>query len=82
MVVADEFGNPIEDWRIVKLSEIDNNSTNEAEGKPTITKIMRDLSADNLDLDMQKIQDKYQQLRGATSKKTRNRGFLSRLLRR
>lgn len=80
MVVADEFGNPIEDWRIVKLSEAsDDNNTGK---KPAITKVMRDLSADNLDLDMQKIQDKYQELRAGKSKKTKNSGLLSKLLRR
>ena len=80
MVVADEFGNPIEDWRIVKLSQQTNVEGDS--GKPSITKIMRDLSADNLDLDMQKIQDKYQELRTGKSKKTGNSGILSKLLHR
>lgn len=81
MVVADEFGKPIDDWRIVKLSQTTESDTKEA-GKPAITKVMRDLSADNLDLDMQKIQDKYQELRVDSPKKGGSSGLLSKLLRR
>ena len=82
MVVADEFGKPIEDWRIIKLSQADE-TDNENSEKPAITKVMRDLSADNLDLDMQKIQDKYQELRTDTPKKGKGgNSMLSKLLRR
>ena len=80
MVVADEFGTPIDDWRIVKLSQA--NDPENGDGKPAITRVMRDLSADNLDLDMQKIQDKYQELRGGSSKKSSGGGLLAKLLRR
>jgi HD-GYP domain-containing protein (c-di-GMP phosphodiesterase class II) len=82
MVVADEFGKPIEDWRIIKLSQASTAEGKDDE-KPAITKVMRDLSADNLDLDMQKIQDKYQELRTDDPKKGKsNSGLLSKLLRR
>ena len=82
MVVADEFGKPIEDWRIIKLSQASDTETRDGE-KPAITKVMRDLSADNLDLDMQKIQDKYQELRSDTPRKGKgSSGMLSKLLRR
>lgn len=82
MVVADEFGKPIEDWRIVKLSQASDVASSDST-KPAITKVMRDLSADNLDLDMQKIQDKYQELRSDVSKKAKgSSSMLSRLLRR
>lgn len=84
MVVADEFGKAIEDWRIIKLSEV-NKSETAGEEKPAITKVMRDLSADNLDLDMQKIQDKYQELRNKDPKKAKGKSgnsMLSKLLRR
>lgn len=80
MVVADEFGKPIEDWRIVKLSQAKSGDGANGE-KAAITKVMRDLSADNLDLDMQKIQDKYQELRTDSPKKGSS-GLLSKLLRR
>lgn len=53
MVVADEFGKPINDWRIVNLAAVKKGEDGQTE-KPAITKIMRDLSADNLDLDMRK----------------------------
>ncbi len=44
---------------------------------------MRDLSADNLDLDMQKIQARYQELRAAGGSKKKSGGrLLSKLLRR
>lgn len=79
MVVADEFGKPIDDWRIINLADI---KADPATGeKPSISKIMRDLSADNLDLDMQRIQDRYQELRNGSGKKKAG-GLLSKLLRR
>lgn len=79
MVVADEFGKPIEDWRIIKLSQ--SSDAHKDSEKPAITKVMRDLSADNLDLDMQKIQDKYQELRSDAGGNGKG-GLLAKLLRR
>jgi hypothetical protein len=88
MVVADEFGNstPTAQWRIINLNRAsDEDYLRGAAGSETlVTRIMRDLSADNLDLDMQRIQNVYQQIKegGGDSNKPKATGLLARLLRR
>ena len=85
MVVADEFGTPTDNWRIVNLNQIAQEAQDPSKSgsKTPFTRIMRDLSSDNLNLDMQKIQDAYQKLRGeGAAAKSKSQGFLAKLLRR